>query len=372
MAGVGFSESVNHIHQLIPLLRNALYLATSTYRCAHLAIPIDVQLGSVTAPKLLNFRQENLSKRVLSRASDEQIRAVATVLIKERMERHHMVIFCGWRAYNLGDAIEDIADFLKVPVITSFDAKGTIDEDSPHSFGVAGIYGFVGGGSSQSVLENCDIIVGICLPDLAKALTDKSGMQVRRLIQIESDLVVGDSMRFLAVHSFESNDLACSLQMVLEAMKREKETMKLSFDDGQSNEQHHITHKSRLSILPDDLTPAKEGFCHPGVFFKTMSIFLKEDAILCADIGDNALWMASEIIAKRGQRTITSEVSSSCVLLWTYSTHENSPTLLLDNEQTAHGDHGLCAQCWYGCFLQYARKATGSSSLWRWGVSDVI
>eukprot|EP00970_Alexandrium_tamarense_P011642 scaffold2556_cov207-Alexandrium_tamarense.AAC.3 len=53
MAGVGFSESVNHIHQLIPPLRNALYLATSTHRCAHLAIPIDVQLSSVTAPKLL-------------------------------------------------------------------------------------------------------------------------------------------------------------------------------------------------------------------------------------------------------------------------------------------------------------------------------
>lgn len=30
-------------------------------------------------------------------------------------------------------------------------------------------------------------------------------------------------------------------------------------------------------------------------------------AILCADIGDNALWMASGISAYQGQRTLTSE-----------------------------------------------------------------
>lgn len=124
MAGIGLSESVSHIHQLIPLLRNALYLATSTYRCAHLAVPIDVQLSSVTAPKLLNFRKENLSKHVLNHATDNQIRALATALIKERMNGQHMVIFCGWRAYPYGDEIEQLAEFLDVPIITSFDGKG--------------------------------------------------------------------------------------------------------------------------------------------------------------------------------------------------------------------------------------------------------
>jgi thiamine pyrophosphate-dependent acetolactate synthase large subunit-like protein len=126
MAGLGLSESVGHIHQLIPLLRNAIYLATSSYRCAHLAVPIDVQLNSVTAPRILNFRQENLSKHVLNHASSNQIRALATALIKERMNGHHMVIFCGWRAYPYGDAIEQLAEFLDVPIITSFDGKGEV------------------------------------------------------------------------------------------------------------------------------------------------------------------------------------------------------------------------------------------------------
>ena len=42
----------------------------------------------------------------------------------------------------------------------------------------AGIYGFVGGHRSQQVLEGCDVIVGFCMSDLSKAVTDKSGMQV--------------------------------------------------------------------------------------------------------------------------------------------------------------------------------------------------
>eukprot|EP00804_Cyclotella_cryptica_P014157 CCRYP_005593-RB/>CCRYP_005593-RB protein AED:0.11 eAED:0.11 QI:338/0.9/0.81/1/0.8/0.72/11/374/733 len=227
MAGIGLSESVSHIHQLIPLLRNALYLATTTYRCAHLAIPIDVQLDSVTAPRFLNFRSENLSKNVLDHASDEQIRALATALIKERMDGHHMVIFCGWRAFPFGDAIEALAEYLDVPIITSYDGKGCVSESIPHSFGVAGIYGFVGGGKSQEVLEDCDVIVAFCMSDLTKAVTDKSGMQTK--------------------------------------------------------------------------------YCHPGLFFKNMSLLLDNDAILCADIGDNALWMASGISAVKGQRTLTSE-----------------------------------------------------------------
>ena len=126
MAGIGFSESANHPHQLIPLLRNGLYLAITSYRCAHLAIPIDVQLSSVTAPKILNFRKENLSYRVLDHASDDQITALATALIKERMTGHHMVIFCGWRAYRYGSAVEQLASFLNVPVITSYDGKGEL------------------------------------------------------------------------------------------------------------------------------------------------------------------------------------------------------------------------------------------------------
>ena len=57
------------------------------------------------------------------------------------------------------------------------------------------MYGFVGGHYSQKILEGCDVIVGFCMSDLTKAVTDKSGMQIRRLIQIENEIMAGDSNR---------------------------------------------------------------------------------------------------------------------------------------------------------------------------------
>lgn len=302
MAGLGLSESCSSINQLIPLLRNALYMSVSNYRCSHLAIPIDVQLASVTVPKVLNFRPDNLTRNVLSHSSSEEIRTLATALIKEKMDNHHMVIFSGWRATHLGSALQDIAEFLRVPIITSYDGKGTVNEAHENSFGVAGMYGFVGGGRSHTVMENCDVVVTVCLPDLSKALANKNDMQVRRLIQIETDLVAGDTSRYIATHSFESHDLKHCLPLVLEAMKKEKEAMKLVFECGFGDR-----HKKRLSVMPTQMFPAKEGTCHPGIFFQNMSYCLKDDAILCADIGDNALWMASGVVATKGQRTLTSE-----------------------------------------------------------------
>jgi hypothetical protein len=38
-----------------------------------------------------------------------------------------------------------------------------------------------------------------------------------------------------------------------------------------------------------------------------MQDHLEDDAVIAADIGDNALWMASSLVAKRGQRFLTSE-----------------------------------------------------------------
>ncbi|KAL7463027.1 hypothetical protein ACHAXS_003399 [Conticribra weissflogii] len=332
MAGLAISETVSHISQLIPLLRNALYTAISNNRCVHLAIPVDIQGQTVTVPKLLNFRPENVSRKVLERAGEEEIVGLATAILKERMESRHMVIFCGWRAAaeGLGKAIEDMAEFLDVPVITSYDGKGLVGEGNGFSFGVAGIYGFVGGGKSQSVLENCDVVVAICLPDMSKALSDKKDMQVRKLIQIETDLMKGDTSRYIARHTFESNDLAVSLPKVLEAMKTEKEVMKLDFQGGLTKRQyggvenddeknnHYCMSKARMSIHPSNHPNNGNGknaledvhskiFCYPEKFFEIMSRHLDEDSILCADIGDNALYMASGIIAKRGQRTLTSE-----------------------------------------------------------------
>ena len=49
MAGLAFSETVSDVGQLLPLTRNAFTVAISSNRCAHLAIPINIQQELVKA-----------------------------------------------------------------------------------------------------------------------------------------------------------------------------------------------------------------------------------------------------------------------------------------------------------------------------------
>jgi len=46
-------------------------------------------------------------------------------------------------------------------------------------------------------------------------------------------------------------------------------------------------------------------YCHPGVFFKVLGDYLDDDAVVCCDIGDNSLFVASALPSKKGQRFLT-------------------------------------------------------------------
>lgn len=132
--------------------------------------------------------------------------------------------------------------------------------------------------------------------------------------------------RYIALHSFESHDLERSIGFVVEKMKVASHKTLIPVDEQKLS----FNSKSRLSIFPSKMEPIDTKFCHPGAFFEHMSTTLDDDgehcpeidlkfalkvlmkwfppkAILCADIGDNALWMASGISAYQGQRTLTSE-----------------------------------------------------------------
>lgn len=115
--------------------------------------------------------------------------------------------------------------------------------------------------------------------------------------------MTGDSNRYIAVHTFESHDLERSIPLVVEVMKETEQKTKITVQDHQKQ----IHRKSRLSVLPSETGTVQTNYCQPGVFFKNMSLLLDDNAILCSDIGDNALWLASGVRSVKGQRTITSE-----------------------------------------------------------------
>jgi thiamine pyrophosphate-dependent acetolactate synthase large subunit-like protein len=143
LAGLALSETVSHIDQLLPLVRNAFTAAISSNRCAHLAVPINVQQESVVARTHFCLGT-SFQIRTCIPASHLQVEAFAISLCRKIQSNGRVLIACGYRANAIGTFVERLAELMHAPILTSFDGKGTVDERHALSYGVVGMYGYVG------------------------------------------------------------------------------------------------------------------------------------------------------------------------------------------------------------------------------------
>ena len=382
MAGLALSETVGDINQLLPLTRNAFSIATNSSRCAHLAVPINVQQEKVVARTHFCVQKNPATTIPATRL---QIDTLIMALRGEIESKRHVLIACGYRAHKVGEEIERIAELMHAPVLTSYDGKGTVNERHPLSFGVVGVYGNAGTPSSVNVLDDCDTVIAICCSDLTELIASKSGLQIRRLIQIDDHMAAADTLRFSASTVFGCGHLKHSLKHVVTGLERSINlqvershrahaaqemtppapspgtptmpgppthirrqsstfrTKKLTSSDT-NRYQNRLSGIALLNLnqikthsptsaadIWDEVTKESYAkptgtpstylelemndiedlqstmFCHPAKFFDVMKDKLVSDAVVCADIGDNALWMASSLAAKRGQSFLTSE-----------------------------------------------------------------
>jgi len=347
MAGLALSEEVAHIDQLLPLTRNAFTAAITSNRCAHLAIPVNVQAASIEART--HFCLGTAFQQSPHSASSVIVEALVMALRSEIKANRHVMIACGYRAHNLGDLVERIAELMHAPVLTSFDGKGTVDEHHPLSYGVVGVYGNVGTPAALDLMEHCETVIGICVNDWSELIVDSvSGLQVRKFVQIDETLVGGDSMRFAPSAVLTCGFLRETLQRVVRVLEEHLErdgmlrkralrsvelwgTLRKSECYRQMHDEITIHEPELAKDVWSELkketytkptgTPStyldgsclksadihSQDFAHPAVFFKVMSDYLDNDSTICADIGDNSLFMASCLVCKRGQRYLTSE-----------------------------------------------------------------
>jgi thiamine pyrophosphate-dependent acetolactate synthase large subunit-like protein len=117
MAGLALSEMVSHIDQLLPLARNAFTAAIANNRCAHLAIPIDVQTETIEARTHFCLGM-SFQLRTCLPASTLQVEAFAMALCQEQLMKRRVLVACGYRANAIGTFVERIAELIHAPILT--------------------------------------------------------------------------------------------------------------------------------------------------------------------------------------------------------------------------------------------------------------
>jgi pyruvate oxidase len=276
-----YSETVARVNQALNVMMVAVKYAYKKPGVSVLSTPTDVLVEKldqkICVPSKRVFKNKVLSK-------DEEIENAARLI----NESDSVVLFAGWGARHSGDLLLEIADKLKAPIATTSRAKGTINETHKYSLGVLGS---IGSKHASQAIRNCDLIVimgsgfrqaNLVPANVKKIQIDMDPTRIGKTFDIDFGLV---------------GDVKFTLEKLLPLIK-EKEENREFLDGINSVRQEHL-----LEIEEDS-----KDFSipiNPGFVIQALKRNVKDDAIICCDVGDHTYWFYKRFICE-GQKTFLS------------------------------------------------------------------
>jgi thiamine pyrophosphate-dependent acetolactate synthase large subunit-like protein len=294
--GSVLAHSADCIHpaQLAALLRNFVGRAGQQQRAVPLAVPSDVLATEIVSAD--TFRLDPaLLPRALSLMPPPD---PALDLVAKELERFQLpVIVLGRRAVGCGAAIEQLAEKLGAPIITSLDGKGIVDESHPNVLGVLGVFGFPAFDATKEILRQADVILAIGVDAIKPFLTDFVDVQHRALIQCEAEF------SFLTHEYHRDRTLVGPLEAIAEGLRdRVRPRPRNPVLDTLAAERAAF----RSMIAEETAKPETGDFLHPREFLLPLSERLPAEAVVTLDTGVHTLWAAQFLRLTRRQRVIVS------------------------------------------------------------------
>jgi thiamine pyrophosphate-dependent acetolactate synthase large subunit-like protein len=141
--------------------------------------------------------------------------------------------------------------------------------------------------------------VSFCVVDHTQMLTNKEGLQARRLIIFHENTMLAD-WRFTPAGSVIGH-LEESTRSVAQLVKTMRGVAPLLLPPSACE-----SCPRNYKVAPTAQGTA--GYCHPGVFLNALSVALPPKAVVCVDVGDVTLWAAMAMcLTQPGQRVLSSE-----------------------------------------------------------------
>lgn len=291
-ACVPYSETCSHPNQLPTLIRSAIGFAEHNRNVSHLAIPSDIQnlnydlyadsFSTLNLPKALGLLNPPIQ---------------ALKMVANELDHHTgIVIIVGPNAKGAGSAIEQLAECLQAPMITTLNAKGIIDESHSLCIGVLGIFGAPGNEFSRDILSESEVILSFGVEDVAPFIVNESGKQIRTLIECESE--------FSSVNARYSRNrtLVGAIEPIASSLIefcKKKENPALI---------KKLAQKRKEFETKNSLTETKsKNFIHPATFLRHLSAHLKKDSIIALDVGDCTVWSAIFLTLVHRERILISQ-----------------------------------------------------------------
>jgi pyruvate dehydrogenase (quinone) len=274
-----YVELVTRGEQLPQVLLRAMRVAVAQRGVAVVVLPGDIALQPLEKP----VPKWILPAPPVLVPAEDQLKALSELLNDSK----HVTLFCGAGCSGAHDAIVELAQKLKSPVVHSLRGKEHVEYDNPFDVGMTGLVGFASG---YWAMKNCDalLMLGTDFP-YRQFFPDKA-----RIAQID--------IRAAALGN------RCALELGLLGSVKETLRALLPLIE-EKTDSAHLDHalddyaKARADLDALAESGPNSKLIHPQYVTRTVSELAEHDAIFSCDVGTPIAWTA-RYLKMNGQRRL--------------------------------------------------------------------
>ena len=202
------------------------------------------------------------------------------------------VIVAGFGARGQGNKLHKFADKISSPIVTTFRAKGVVDESYPLC---AGIHGGLGSTAAAELVRKADLLVVI-----GSSFSDLTQLPRKKTVQIDLNM-----KNIAKKYPVEVGLLGNSALLI--PRLTEKVT-----------EKHDREYLAEIALLKQDWlnqiereADSKAKPIRPPYIMKVLTEKLADNAVISLDIGENCWWFGRNFQMKKTQKMVMSGLLGS-------------------------------------------------------------
>ncbi len=268
-----YNNTVYEKNKAVLLLTRALKYAIINRGVAQISVPNDIQKQPLDAR--FCTRESCISSPDILPSEDLMVSAAAVI-----NNARNPVILAGWGAYADGQAVLAIAEKVKVPILTTFRAKGILPEDNPW---LIGILGNVGSPQARTLAEKADLIITFGV-GFSKFTNVPEG---KPLVQVDIDPVkLGKNTQSIGLWG--------NCRLVLPRLLPLLHEREGGQTGGRLADMKKEWDKQRDTEADSSAVPLR-----PPFIMKVLSDVIPADAVISLDVGENQWWFGRNFRIKR-------------------------------------------------------------------------
>jgi pyruvate oxidase len=247
---------------------------------SHIGIPNDVQKLPC---KLSVLQLEGRLPNLAFSQENALIEKAATVI--DQAERP--AIIAGFGAMGQGDKLLKLAQKISAPIITTFRAKGVIDEDNTLC---AGGHGTIASTAAAELVRKADLLIVV-----GSSFSELTQIPEKRTVQIDIN-----PMMIAKTYPVEVGLLGNSAVLIPKLTEKVKENQKTTYLEEISRLKQdwlrQLQREADASLKP----------IRPQYIIKVLNDKIAADAVISLDVGENCWWFGRNFQMKQAQKMVMS------------------------------------------------------------------